>query len=42
MISNAGAARRTERMIYPELSDPLTPDGMHRLFSPSYDVHINR
>jgi hypothetical protein len=37
MISNAGAAQRTARVIYPELPDPLTPDDMHRLFSPSYD-----
>jgi hypothetical protein len=37
MISDAGAAQRTVRVIYPELPDPLTPDDMHRLFSPSYD-----
>jgi hypothetical protein len=37
MISNAGAAQRTARVIYPELPDRLTPDDMHRLFSPSCD-----
>jgi Domain of unknown function (DUF4158) len=37
MISNAGAAQRTARVIYPELPDPLTPDDLHRLFSSSYD-----
>jgi TnpA family transposase len=37
MISNAGAAQRAARVIYPELPDPLTPDDLHRLFSPSYD-----
>ena len=37
MLSNAGAAQRTARVIYPELPDPLTPDDMHRLFSLSYD-----
>src|SRR5450759_2001293 len=37
MISNAGAAQRTARVIYPELPDPLTPDDLHRLFSPSFD-----
>jgi hypothetical protein len=37
MISDAGAAQRTARVIYAELPDPLTLDDMHRLFSPSYD-----
>jgi hypothetical protein len=37
MISDAGAAQRTARVIYPEMPDPLTPDDLHRLFSPSYD-----
>jgi hypothetical protein len=37
MVSNAGAAQRAARVIYPELPDPLTPDDLHRLFSPSYD-----
>lgn len=37
MISNAGAARGTARVIYPEFPDPLTPEDVHRLFSPSFD-----
>ena len=37
MIPNAGAAQRTARVIYPELPDPLSPDDMHRLFTPSFD-----
>ena len=37
MISNAEAAQGTAHVIYPELSAPLTPEDLHRLFSPSYD-----
>src|ERR1700678_4275786 len=37
MIPNAGAAQRAARVIYPELPDPLTPDDLHRLFSPSFE-----
>jgi hypothetical protein len=37
MISDAPGARRTARVIYPELPDVLTPEDLHRLFSPSHD-----
>ena len=37
MISNAAAVRGTARVIYPELPNPLTPEDVHRLFSPSLD-----
>jgi hypothetical protein len=37
MTFNAGAEPRTSRVIYPELPDPLTPEDLHQLFSPSFD-----
>jgi hypothetical protein len=37
MISDASAERRTARVIYPELPDVLTPEDLHRLFSPNHD-----
>ena len=37
MISNAGAAPGTARVIYPELPDPLTAEDLQRLFRPSAD-----
>jgi hypothetical protein len=37
MTPDPGVAQRTARLIYPELPDPLTPDDLHRLFSPSFE-----
>jgi Domain of unknown function (DUF4158) len=37
MTAITGATQRTTRVIYPELPDPLTPDDVRRLFTPSFD-----
>jgi hypothetical protein len=37
MTSDAPPAGRPARLVYPELPDVLTPEDLHRLFSPSHD-----
>src|SRR5665213_3128095 len=37
MTSDAPTVGRPARLVYPELPDVLTPEDLHRLFSPSHD-----